>query len=1101
MKQHIVRLFILTVIIAMTVSAKAPGEKMQRSSNSAGVPSSTLLNINNISAWYTNNGESERTPFTLTSGLTFPRGTSTAVYSAGLMFGAVATDGQSSGPRIVGHSYNSGFAPGAILGTRTGIVESAADPNVRIWRVRKDYATADLLQDAAEYFAKPAASVTADDIQALRDQYKKDWQEWPASKGAPFYDANNDGIYSPQFETVDGKEVPKLFPTADEAGIAKADQVIWYVCNDIANGDSPWKTKPMGLEQQVTIWGYKSTGVNGNILYKKHKLIYKGTSLTPVGSQLQNAYLTHWSDPDLGDAGDDYVGCDTVLSLGYIYNSKTIDAEYSKFNLIPPALGYDFLQGPMVPSANDTAVFDLKKRPGFKNLPMTSFIYFAAGDMYSDPPPTLNGSVQWYQMMRGLPPTPQGPPDPAPFKDPQTLQPSHHWFPGDPVTNTGWTDGIISNPGDRRMLQTSGPFTMALGDTQEIVVGVVAGIGTDYLHSISVMKENDRNVQLMYNSLFTVIPPNITAEVTYPSAGQANVKINASAVKGAFTSIYGTVNGTTIQLFDDGSHNDKDPNDGIFSNENTLARSGTPYGVDLTFTDLSGKTYTITKAMDLLTTSGPIDVTAKVIFDNINNDGVVNNGEFVNYVLTVKNNTISEVRSLKAVVSSATKFVSEYNFGDIAISGEVTMNTAQSFSLRIPMSYSQSTLPMTAVFADAKGNRWNAEWSFPVVQFASVRDSIPNIAENTVGKNDGEIGVIVFDPAAAGQTFDVWYGVNGANVDWTVVKNLPGTDYASVAAALSPKKLVPAINTLPNAVGTGTFTVNDAHTQMQYSVTVSGLTGAVSSAAIYLGSYSSNGVPVKTLTFTGNSAAGSWSKSDLSEPFADSLFKHLIAGNLYVNVTTAANPNGEVRGQIADGMIVRQIIDPTKVPIQPIFANAENRFTGFSLYVGRPKTGSKGVQQTEPTVGNVFNTVNPENTYRLFDSLKSNFLGQKPTEATVELKFNSEVNWALAALPVASPTPTQTYFIKVPFAVYKDTVRVIPFVVDKNNDSVWNTTQNRLYAGKPLFDNIKGIADTRDGGNNDLRYYSPTNTVFPPTSNVVKGRYLNGVNHILSNIL
>jgi hypothetical protein len=52
-----------------------------------------------------------------------------------------------------------------------------------------------------------------------------------------------------------------------------------------------------------------------------------------------------------------------------------------------------------------------------------------------------------------------------------------------------------------------------------------------------------------------------------------------------------------------------------------------------------------------------------------------------------------------------------------------------------------------------------------------------------------------------------------------------------------------------------------------------------------------------------------------------------------------------------------------------------------------------------------------------------------------------------------------------------------------------------------LFDNIKGIADTRDGANNDLRYYSPLNVSFPPTSNVMKGRYLNAANHIQSNIL
>jgi hypothetical protein len=303
--------------------------------------------------------------------------------------------------------------------------------------------------------------------------------------------------------------------------------------------------------------------------------------------------------------------------------------------------------------------------------------------------------------------------------------------------------------------------------------------------------------------------------------------------------------------------------------------------------------------------------------------------------------------------------------------------------------------------------------------------------------------VVVFDPAVAGQTYDVWYGVNGSNTDWTVVKNLSGTDYATVTAALSPKKMIPAINTLPNTQGSGTFTVNDAHDQIQYSVTVSGLSGAVTSAAIYLGSYSANGTPVKTLSFTGTASAGTWSKNDLSEPFADSLFKHLVAGNLYVKVSTAANPNGEARGQIADGLNTRQIIDPTKVPIQPIFSNAEHRFTGFSLYVGRPKVGSKSVQQTQPTIGNVFNTINPENTYRLLDTLKTNFIGPKPTESTVELKFNSEVNWALASLPIASPIPAQTYYIKVPFAVYKDTVRVIPFIVDKNNDSIWKLGSER----------------------------------------------------------
>ncbi|MFZ4619570.1 MAG: CHRD domain-containing protein [Bacteroidota bacterium] len=1103
MNKKLFRIFILFVVLGtVTAFAGAPQGRTPRLNKVNGVPSATLLNINNISAWYSDNGEGERNPNTGNSGLTFPRGTSTAIYASGLMIGAYSTDGVSALPRVTGHSYNSGFAPGAILGLRTGIVESAADPNVRIWRIRKDYATADLKQDAAETYSKPAAAVTEADISALTVQYRKDWAEWPASKGAPFYDANNDGVYTPQFETVSGKEVPKHYPQADEPGLANADQVIWYVSNDIANGDSPWKTKPMGLEQQVTLWGYNVGGLNGNTLYKKYKLIYKGTSQTPVGSQLQNVYITHWSDPDLGDPGDDYVGCDTVLSLGYVYNAYATDKEYSKFNVVPPALGYDFLQGPLVSSPGDTAVFDLKKRAGFKNLPMTAFTYFAAGGFYSDPPFNLNGSTQWYQLMRGLPPTPQGPPDPSPVIDPVLKAPSKFWLSGDPISKEGWIDGVLEGPGDRRMLQSSGPFTMVLGDTQEIVVGVIGAVGKDYLNSVTALKESDRYVQFTYNGLFQSLPPTVTASVTYPNATEAAVKITATAAAGSITSITCSFNNSQVQLFDDGTHGDGSAADGVFANSVTVSRTAAPTGIDITFTNTKSQTSTIKNVIERVTTAGTLVVSAaQVVFDNINNNGVVNNGEFVHYRLTVKNNSPFDATNVNAFVTSSTSAAKDYQFGTIAANGESTVSSSVYFTFRLPKTYSNPTYPVYVSMRDDKGNSWDTSWDFPVVQFASIADSLTTLAVNTAGNNDGQVGVVVFDPAAAGQVYDIWYGAVGPTIDWTIVKNLAGTDYATVSANLSAKKEVPAITTLPNAQGTGTFTINDAHTQVAYSITVSGLTGAITDAGIYFGTYNLSGPLVKTLSFSGNTASGIWSKSDVSQSFADSLFKYFVAGNLYVNIKTAANPNGEVRGQIADGMNVRQTIDPLIAVSQPIYSYTENRFAGFSLYVGKAKLGSKGVQQTAPTVGSVINTVNPENTYRLVDTLHLLFAGTKANEAKVELKFVNGLNWAVAVPPVANPTPSQSYFIKVPFAAFKDTVRVVPTVVDMNNDSVWNTTSNPKYAGKSVFDNIKGVADTRDAVNNDLSYYSSANTVFPPTTVAVKGRYMNAANHILSNIL
>jgi hypothetical protein len=51
----------------------------------------------------------------------------------------------------------------------------------------------------------------------------------------------------------------------------------------------------------------------------------------------------------LGDAFDDYVGCDVNLGLGFCYNgdpddgSGTIDG----YGINPPAVGADFFQGPL----------------------------------------------------------------------------------------------------------------------------------------------------------------------------------------------------------------------------------------------------------------------------------------------------------------------------------------------------------------------------------------------------------------------------------------------------------------------------------------------------------------------------------------------------------------------------------------------------------------------------------------------------------------------------------------------------------------------------------------------------------------------------------
>ncbi len=100
--------------------------------------------------------------------------------------------------------------------------------------------------------------------------------------------------------------------------------------------------------------------------------------------------------------------------------------------------------------------------------------------------------------------------------------------------------------------------------------------------------------------------------------------------------------------------------------------------------------------------------------------------------------------------------------------------------------------------------------------------------------------------------------------------------------------------------GKGTFAVvfqQDGH--ILYNGTITGLSGPATAAHFHTGVTGVAGGVVKSIVFTsGTTAAGTWSTTDASQPLTDNLLLALIRGGLYVNVHTAANPGGEIRGQV-----------------------------------------------------------------------------------------------------------------------------------------------------------------------------------------------------------
>jgi CHRD domain len=99
--------------------------------------------------------------------------------------------------------------------------------------------------------------------------------------------------------------------------------------------------------------------------------------------------------------------------------------------------------------------------------------------------------------------------------------------------------------------------------------------------------------------------------------------------------------------------------------------------------------------------------------------------------------------------------------------------------------------------------------------------------------------------------------------------------------------------TTSTGTGTATATLNTATRQLNWDVTYSGLTGPVMAAHIHGPAAPGKNAPI-VIPFTGNLASPIKGEKKLTI----AQMKNLEAGEYYVNLHTAANKPGEIRGQL-----------------------------------------------------------------------------------------------------------------------------------------------------------------------------------------------------------
>jgi len=366
---------------------------------------------------------------------------------------------------------------------------------------------------------------------------------------APFYDRDGGGDYDP----IGDGDYPSYVLSGKSDCSRRVrdiygDQNLWWVFNDKGNIHTESGGQSIGMEIRAQAFAFATTDEVNNMTFYNYELINRSTF------ELSETYFGQWVDPDLGNAQDDYVGCDVRRGLGYVYNGDDEDQDAGGnlgYGTQPPALGVDFFQGPF--QANDgfdnclcdSSYAEAKAEDGIvysgqgagygdgivdnERYGMRKFLYHnnAAGPI-GDP----NIATDYYNMLRGIwkdgTPMTFGGNGYAPA-DPNAI-PAHYMFPGDTDPLNWGTDGVAPDaslipwtevssenpPGDRRFIQSSGPFRLGPGAVNNITVGVVWMQATSGgpLQSVEDMRRADDKTQALFDSCFEILDGPDAPDVT-----------------------------------------------------------------------------------------------------------------------------------------------------------------------------------------------------------------------------------------------------------------------------------------------------------------------------------------------------------------------------------------------------------------------------------------------------------------------------------------------------------------------------------------------------------------------------------------------------------
>ncbi len=242
---------------------------------------------------------------------------------------------------------------------------------------------------------------------------------------APYVDTDGNGHYDP----LNG-DYPKI----------RGDQAIYFIYNDSVFKHAESGGKRIGVEVHAMAYAYNSNPLLNKTIFINYLIYNKSPKI------YDSIYIGLFTDIDIGDATDDYIGCDTVLNTYFGYNADSCDGSIGN--------PHTYANNPPVQAIS------------FCNQRMNSFAYYnnlGLHESMSDP----DKASEYYLYLTSR------------WKDSthfvysgnghylyggDSTRPVRYIFPGNPNDTAQWNERSGANtPYDRRAVGVTGPFQLIPG--------------------------------------------------------------------------------------------------------------------------------------------------------------------------------------------------------------------------------------------------------------------------------------------------------------------------------------------------------------------------------------------------------------------------------------------------------------------------------------------------------------------------------------------------------------------------------------------------------------------------------------------------------------